>query len=265
MGIVVVTLLMGCRPSPPPTRLEGAKEPTTPSTITVAAAADLKFALEDVMKEFRRLHAEIEVQPTYGSSGSLFAQISNGAPIDLFLSADIEFPRKLIEQQQAIAELEFAYAIGHLVVWVRQESTLPVESVGIQVLKDEGVRKIAIANPKTAPYGRAAETAILHFGLEDAVRDKLVLGENIAQAAQFVESGAADVGIIALSSALAPAMKGEGRYWSVPSEAHPQLLQGGVILSKTKDRSACEQFRSFMLSPPGREILRRYGFELPGE
>ena len=207
----------------------------------------------------------IDVEPTYGSSGNFFAQLSNKAPFDIFLAADIDYPRKLIEQGQAVKESEFMYAIGHLVVWVRNESPLDVTGLGVQALVDPGVRKIAIANPKHAPYGRAAEAALKHLEVYGQVQDRLVLGENIAQAALFVESGAADVGIIALSLAMAPAMKEKGRYWSVPLDAYPRLEQGGAILNWARDRDATNAFRSFMTSEKGRNTLRRYGFQLPGE
>jgi molybdate transport system substrate-binding protein len=268
--IAGILLLTGCNGEP------GSKSQPHPSAaqttavpektvIKVAAASDLKFALDDVLAEFAKQHPEIHVETSYGSSGNFFAQLSNQAPFDLFLSADIDFPHKLIEQGQGIAGSEFTYAVGHLVVWVRKESPLDVEQLGIQVLTDPSVRKIAIANPKVAPYGRAAEAALQHFELKDAINDKLVLGENIAHTAQFVESGAADAGIIALSLALSPAMQEKGKYWPVPLDAHPALTQGGVILSWTKHRPACEQLRSFLVEESGRTILKRYGFLLPGE
>ena len=258
----VTLLLTGCGGNTAPPIAE---TPTTKATIAVAAAADLKFAFEEVIAEFQKRRPEIEVKPTFGSSGSFFAQLTNQAPFDMYLSADVDYPRKLVEQGQAIAETEFPYAVGHLVVWAPNDSPLDVEQRGIQALADPGVRKIAIANPKFAPYGRAAEAALKHFELYDAVKDRLVFGENVSQTAQFVESGAADVGIIALSLALSPALKDKGRFWPVPLEAHPPLEQGGVILSWTKHREACEELRSFLSSDSGREILRRYGFELPGE
>jgi molybdate transport system substrate-binding protein len=264
-------LLAGCsgQPASKPAPLQQVSTETAAApekaVINVAAAADLKFALDEVLVEFAKQHPEIQVETTFGSSGNFFAQLSNQAPFDLFLSAEIDFPRKLIEQGQGIAESEFTYAVGHLVVWVRKESPLDVEQLGIQILTDPSIRKIAIANPKVAPYGRAAEATLKHYELDDKVQDKLVLGENIAQTAQFVESGAADVGIVALSLALAPAMQEQGKYWPVPLDAHPALTQGGVILSWTKHRSACDQLRSFLLDEPGRATLKRYGFLLPGE
>ncbi|HQZ67963.1 MAG TPA: molybdate ABC transporter substrate-binding protein, partial [Planctomycetaceae bacterium] len=198
-------------------------------------------------------------------SGSFSAQLSNEAPFDIFFSADIEFPRKLIQQGQAIPESEFQYAIGQLVVWVRKESPLDVESQGLDVLLEPTVKKIAIANPKHAPYGRAAEATLKTSGLYEKVSERLVLGENVAQAAQFIESEAADVGLIAHSLATAAPMKDKGRFVIVPADLYPKLVQGGVILSWAADRKATESFRGFMTGEHGRTVLKRNGFLLPGE
>jgi molybdate transport system substrate-binding protein len=233
--------------------------------VRVAAAADLKFALEDLTKEFRTLHPNIDVQVTFGSSGNFFSQLSNHAPFDLFLSADVDYPRKLIELGLADKQSEFLYAVGHLVVWVPNSSSLNVKEQGMAVVLDPAVKKIAVANPRHAPYGRAAEAALKSLGYYDKVQEKLVLGDNIAQTAQFVQSGSADVGLIALSLAIAPAMRDQGRFWEVPLDAYPRLEQGGVILSWVQDRQAAESFRTFLLSGDGKAVLRRFGFFLAGE
>ena len=262
----LLIFLAGCQNSEPTaTKLEPESSPSPSVALKVAAASDLKFAMEDLIAEFQREHPRIRVETTFGSSGNFFAQLSNQAPFDVFLSADIDYPRKLIAQGQAIADSEFLYAVGHLVVWTPNGSPVDIEQQGIQALVNPAIKKIAIANPKVAPYGRAAEAALKQLGVYDEVADKLVLGENIAQAAQFVESGAADAGVIALSLALAPAMKDQGRYWPVPLDAYPPLNQGGVILNWAQDRSACDQLRGFLMSDPGRAVLRRYGFQLAGE
>jgi molybdate transport system substrate-binding protein len=233
--------------------------------VSVAAASDLKFALDDVLATFQKEHADIEVRPSYGSSGNFFAQLSSRAPFDLYFSADVEYPRKLIEAGLAGRDSEFVYAVGQIVVWTRNDSPLDVESQGVEALRDQRVRKIAIANPKHAPYGRAAEAALKQLGVYEDVKDNLVLGENVAQTAHFIETGAADVGVISLSMALAPAMKDKGKFSRIPREAYPMMEQGGVILNWAQDRAAAASVRAYVIGPPGRDILKRHGFTLPGE
>ena len=234
-------------------------------TLLIAAAADLKFALDDALIEFRKAHPEHEPRPTYGSSGTLFAQIDNGAPFDIFFSADVKFPRQLIERGKAEKDSLFLYAIGHLVVWVPKESKLDVAQLGIKTLLDPSVRKIAIAHPEVAPYGAASIAALKTLGVHDSVSGRLVLGENVAQAAQFVQSGAADAGVISLSLALAPKMKDAGRFWEVPADAFPKLEQAGVIRTGTANREGAARLREFLRAPAGRDILRRHGFALPDD
>jgi molybdate transport system substrate-binding protein len=261
---VLPLFLTGCgKTDRPEAAKPAAAGPLQDREVTVAAAADLKFALGEVIAAFEKEHPGVKVKATYGSSGSLFAQLSNKAPFDVFLSADIDYPRKLIEQGLAAKETEFRYAVGHLVVWVPKSSPLDVQKLGIHAVGDPSVRKVAIANPKHAPYGRAAEAALKKLGVYDQVKDKLVLGENIAQTAQFVETGGADVGLLALSLAMAPQMREKGRYWEVPLDTYPTLDQGGVILSWAKDAEAAGQFRAFLIGERGRGILKQYGFLLP--
>lgn len=242
--------------TPPPPRTH---------TLRIAAAADLKFALDELLKDFRAKHPDAQVEVSYGSSGNFLAQLSQGAPFDVFLSADMAYAHKLVEQGLAEPGAVFAYAVGYIVLWVPRDSPLPVEKLGMKALLEPGVRHIAIANPQHAPYGRAAEAALKSQGLHEAVKDKLVFGENIAQAAQFAQSGAADVGIIALSLALAPAMKERGRYWKVPASAYPRMEQGGVVLKKAQDPELARQFRDALLGPQSRSLLERYGFTAPGK
>jgi molybdate transport system substrate-binding protein len=239
--------------------------PTERREVTVAAAADLKFALDDVITAFEAAHPDIKVNVTYGASGNFFAQLSNRAPFDVFFSADVDYPRKLVEAGLADKDSLFTYAVGHLVVWVPKGSSLDVEKLGAKALLDPSVGKVAIANPKHAPYGRAAEAALKSLGVYDQVKDRLVLGENVAQAAQFAESGSADAGIFALSLALAPTMRDQGRYWDVPLDAYLRLEQGAVILSWAKDRPPADALLAYVKGAEGRTILRRYGFMLPGE
>ena len=226
--------------------------------VTVAAAADLNFALPEIVRQFRAAAPAVDLQIAYGSSGNFFAQIGNGAPFDVFLSADVVYPRKLAAAGLGAGNSVFTYAVGRLVVWVPSASPLDPATA----LREVSVKHVAIANPQHAPYGRAAQAALRTLGLEESVRPKLVLGENIAQTLQFVESGAADVGIVALSLALAPSVRSRGRYWEIPLDAYPRVEQGGIIL---KDSQAARDFRAFLLSAAGRRILKQYGFFIPGE
>ncbi len=255
--IVGAGVVAGMRGAPPP--------PARKRTLTLAAASDLKFALDELVQQFRAKHPEADLQVTYGSSGNFFAQLGNGAPFDVYLSADVAYPRKLAEQGLVHDSGVFLYAVGRIVVWVPRGSPLAVETLGLEALKAPEVKRIAIANPKHAPYGRAAEAALKHQGVHEAVQEKLVLGENIAQTAQFVQSGSADVGIIALALALAPAMKDQGRYWEVPLEAYPRMEQGGAILRRTQELELALAFRDFLLGDEGKALLGRYGFTLPQE
>ena len=230
--------------------------------LTVAAAADLRFALDELAAQFRAAHPGVDLAITYGSSGNFFAQIQNGAPFDVFLSADADYPRRLIAAGLAGNDSLFLYGVGRIVVWVPAGSPLDPAALGIRLLDAPSVRHVAIANPQHAPYGRAAEAALRSLGVYDRVSPKLVLGENVAQAFEFVESGAAEAGIVALSLALAPAARGHGRYWEVPVDAYPKIEQGGVILARAPAGPAA-RFRAFLLSAEARRKLRQYGFAAP--
>jgi molybdate transport system substrate-binding protein len=235
-----------------------------PARLAIAAAADLQFALADLKGAFTKANPGIDVAITYGSSGNFYTQLLNKAPFDLFLSADLSYPKKLVEAGAADGSTEFRYSRGHLVLWVPKDSPIPVEQLGMKALLHPAVRRVAIANPRFAPYGRTAEAALAKAGLLEAVTPRLVFGENIGQTAQFVQTGAADIGILALSLAKAPVMAATGRFWEVPQDAHPPLDQGGVILTHARNRAAALAFRDFMRSPGGVEILRRYGFRTEG-
>jgi len=231
--------------------------------VRVAAAADLRFALNEIAAEFSRVQPEIALKISYGSSGNFFAQLSSRAPFDVFLSADADYPRRLAADGLGL-EPPFAYAVGRLVLWVAKASPLDIEGEGLRALLSAKARRIAIANPRHAPYGRAAEAALRSAGVYDAVAERLVLGENVAQTAQFVQSGAADAGLLALSLALAPQMK-EGRFVELPADSYPRLEQGGLVLSWAQDPAAARAFREFLQGEPGRATLARFGFWLPGE
>ena len=239
-----------------------AQQPTNNQEILVAAAADLNPALQELSASFEK-KTGVKVKLSYGASGGLTQQIQNGAPFDLFFSADMDYPRQLVAAGAADGASLYQYAVGRLVLWVPSDSTLDVEHAGMKVLLDPAVKKIAIGNPQHAPYGRAAVAALKHYGLYDQVSDRLVLGENISQAAQFVESGNAQVGFVALAHAASPAMKGKGKYWEVPGDAYPPLAQGVVLLSHSAHKQEAVEFLEDVRTKDSGELLRRYGFTLP--
>lgn len=231
--------------------------------LTIAAAADLNFAFKEVIAAFEGGSPGLRVKLSLGSSGNFYSQIANGAPFDLYFSADVGYPKKLEQTGLTRPGSLYRYAVGRIVLWAPKGSALDLGGLGMRVLLDPSVKKIAIANPKHAPYGRAAVAAMKHFQVYEAVSPKLVLGENVSQAAQFVESGAAEVGIVALSLALAPTMRAAGTYWEVPAEAHLPIEQGAVILRSAKNVAAAERFLDFLRGPEGRAIMTRYGFMVP--
>ncbi len=230
--------------------------------LTIAAAADLQFAFHDLGAEFQK-QTGIAVRVTYGSSGNFTTQIENGAPFDLFFSADTQYPQKLITEGLVEPGSLYRYADGKLVVWVPNSSKIDL-SRGLAAVLDPSIRKIAIANPKHAPYGRAAVAAMKAAGVYEKLEGKLVLGENISQTAQFVQSGTADVGLVALSLALSPGMRASGRYVEVPAKDYPPIEQGAAVIRQSKNKAAAEKFLEFMKTPGAKTILRKYGFEVPG-
>jgi molybdate transport system substrate-binding protein len=232
--------------------------------ITVAAAADMSAALPELVAAYTKNTGQ-NVKLSFGASGNLTNQIRNGAPFDIFFSADEQYPQQLISEGLASKESLYRYAVGRLVLWVPNDSPLDLSKLGIKALLDPSVKKIAIGNPETAPYGRAAEAALKHFEIYDQVSSRFVVGENISQAAQFVESGNAQAGLIALSHALAPAMKDKGRYWTVPLDSYPTLNQAAVILAKSKQPDAARKFLEFLHGSEATSLLSRYGFSLPAE
>ena len=235
--------------------------PANAGELKVAAASDLTFAFKDVGARFKNQTGN-SLKLTYGSSGNFFSQIQNGAPFDLFFSADVSYPQKLEAAGLTEPGTIYDYATGKLVIWVPNASKLDL-SRGLSVLLDPGIRKIAVANPQHAPYGAAAVAALHHAGIYDQVKDKFVLGENISQTAQFVQSGNADVGLLALSLALAPAMKTSGRYVEVPASDYPPLIQAGVILKSSRNKELANQFLKFLKEPGTVALMEQYGFAVP--
>jgi molybdate transport system substrate-binding protein len=229
--------------------------------ITVAAASDLTFVFPEVSAKFETETGN-SVKFSFGSSGNFLSQIQNGAPFDMFFSADIGYPKKLEAAGLVEPGTLYEYAVGKLVLWVPSASTLDLKR-GLAVLTDPSVHKIAIANPEHAPYGRAAVAAMKHEGVYDQVSGKLVMGENISQTAQFVQSGNADLGLLALSLAVAPNLKEKGRYELVPTSDYPPIEQAAVIIKSSKKKETAQQFLTFIKTPAIVSLMRDYGFTVP--
>jgi len=235
--------------------------PATAQTLTVAAASDLQSALPTIVSMFEKETGQ-KVTLTFGSSGNFFAQIQNGAPFDVFLSADIDYPKRLESSGLGERGSLYEYARGRIVLWTRGDSGIDV-SRGLQSLSQSKVRRISIANPDHAPYGRAAVAALRAERVYDAVRDKLVMGENISQAAQFAQSGSADVGIIALSLALSPALKASGAHVEVPESLYPPIQQAAIVIASSRQKAIARQFIDALKTPETVRILQAYGFAVP--
>jgi len=253
-GVTAWAALTGCAGGAAPTAASG--------VVRVAAASDLKFALDDVVELAEEQHPGLAVSVTYGSSGTFLQQIENGAPFDLYLSADLAYPRQLVDAGLADEDDLFRYAVGRLVLWVPEDSPLDPEG-GLGVIADDRVGKVSIANPEHAPYGVAAVAALRDAGVYDAVAPHLVLGENVAQAADFVQSGNADAGIVAKSLVLSDPLREVGAWSELPLDSYPRVDQGGVVLAGATDPDAARTLRDVLLSGAGTDVLARYGFSLP--
>jgi molybdate transport system substrate-binding protein len=229
--------------------------------ITVAAAADLKFAMDEIVTGFNQSHPGNTVEVIYGSSGKFQTQIQQGAPYDLFFSADINYPREMAKKGLAASDVT-QYAVGRIVLW---SNSMDATKMTLATLNDPKISKIAIANPKHAPYGKRAEEALRASGLWDKLQSKLVFGENIAQTAQYVQTGNAQVGIIALSLAVSSELSKKGGYYLIPDTLHQPLEQGYVVTKHGADKPLAKQFAKYMTSKDARKIMTKYGFVLPGE
>jgi molybdate transport system substrate-binding protein len=256
LGMIVVS---GCRKEPAARQEQNA----APQELTIAAAADLQYAMNDIAGEFRAAHPQIGVKITYGSSGNFYTQLVNHAPFDLFFSADASYPMKLAVAGLVAKDSSFPYAIGRIVLWAPKGSPFDPAARKMKGLLDPSFKRLAIANPQHAPYGRAAEAALKKYGIWNQLEPKLVQGENISQTAQFAQSGAADAGIIAMSLAESPAMKDAGTYYLIPADDYPTMEQVAVILATSKNLPAATQFKQFVQSAQGTSILKKYGFEIP--
>jgi len=217
--------------------------------------------MQDVGARFQKETGKT-VKLIYGSSGNFAQQLQNGAPFDMFFSANLDYPKRLEAAELTEPGTFYQYAIGKIVIWVLNDSKLDVGS-GLKALLDPSIKKIAIANPEHAPYGKAAVAAMQKENIYDQVKDKFVLGENISQTASFVASGSADAGIVALSLALSPNMKDKGRYAEIPAADYPAIEQACVIMRSSKNKEIAQQFLKFIQSAPVKELFQKYGFALP--
>lgn len=229
--------------------------------ITIAAAADLQFAMQDIASRFQKETGKT-AKVIYGSSGNFSQQIQNGAPFDVFFSANVDYPKQLEADGLTEPGTFYQFAIGKVVLWVPNASKLDLNT-GLRALLDPSIKKIAIANPQHAPYGKAAVAAMQKENIYDKVKDKMVLGENISQTATFVVSGSADVGIVALSLAVSPSLKDKGRYAEIPSDDYPPIQQGCVVLRSSRQKPIAREFLRFIQTPAISDLLRSYGFQVP--
>ncbi len=240
----------------------GGAGPTAPRPLAVAAAANLRPALEEVAAAFRAHRPGADVRATYGASALLLTQIANGAPFDLFLSADADYPAQLVARGLADGAA-FTYAVGELVVWVPSGSPLELDRRGLAALADPRAQRIALPNPETAPYGRAAREALSRAGLWASLQPRLVLGQSVAQAASFAHSGNAQAAFLPRSLAASPPLAGEGRAWPVPASSHAPILQAGAVLKGARDPELARALAAFLASDEARAILAKHGYALP--
>jgi molybdate transport system substrate-binding protein len=229
-------------------------------TLKIAAAADLQPVLPAIIEQFQQ-QSHKRVEASYASSATLATQILNGGPFGLFLSADLSFPQKVVSAGLAESGEPIPYARGTLVLWARNDS--PVQPLSIDSLRSPALRTIAVANAEHAPYGRAAKAALEKLGLADSLKNKLVVAENIAQTAQYADSGNADAGLISLTSALTPRLSADGKYVVMPENSYPPLLQGAVVIKQATGADEARQFLAFLLSPPIRKQLAERGLKAP--
>ncbi len=253
-GLLSLALLLACT--------AGAQVRPARKTLSVAAAANLKTAAAKLKEGFEAGQPGVEVTLTFGASGTFFSQLQNGAPFDLFLSADRDYPARLVAAGLGAAADERVYAIGKLVAWLPPGSSLDLQRRGLAALTDPGVKRIAIANPAVAPFGRATVAALKAAGVHEAVKEKLVLGTSVGQAAQFATTGAAEVAFLPHSLTLGEELSG-GRTWPVPETLYPRIEQSGVVLAAGKAPDLARAFLAFITGEQGRAILARSGYGLP--
>ncbi len=227
--------------------------------LMIAVASNFTGTINEVIRQFEA-QSEHRIRLSFGSSGQIFAQIINGAPYDMFFSADQEKPLEL-ENRQLIAEnSRFTYAVGRLVLWSRSAG-INLDQGGI--LKRGDFNRLAMANPRLAPYGQAAEETMQALDVLASTRNKRVYGQNITQAFQFVETGNAEIGFVALSQLQASGLIAEGSAWLVPEDYHAPIRQDSVILKRAENSVAAEAFKQFLLGNQAAAIIQRFGYRLP--
>src|SRR3954453_16283984 len=235
--------------------------PSHGQQITIASAADLRLALDEIASGFQT-ETSVHVKVVYGSSGNIFQQIQNGAPFDLFFSANSDYPKKLEAAGLSVAGTYYEYARGHIVLLTSATSAWDLQQ-GLKVLLEPSIKTTAIADPGHAPYGQAAMAALKSQGIYDQVSSKIVMGENVAQAASFVTSGAADIGIVAKSLAVLPSARARIRFVEIPANQHPPIQQACVLLKSSAKQEAARLFLTYIQGPEASKILQNYGFEVP--
>lgn len=235
--------------------------PVRAETLLVAAAADLSYCIDELGAAFTKQVPQAQVKVSTGASGNFYAQIRHGAPFDVFMSADMDYPAQLGRDGAAVASTLAPYAIGRIVLWTL-DARFDLQQ-GMRVFDDVRLTRVAIANPAVAPYGRAAKAALEAAGKWQALQPKLVIGENISQTVQFVQTGNAQVGIVSLASVVSPRLKGQGSYYLVPDPGLAPILQGAIVTAHGKDKPLAARFVQFLSSPAARDILQRHGFGLP--
>ena len=231
--------------------------PAFAEQVLVAVAANFIPPFREIAIEFEATTGH-NVRVAAGSSGNFYSQIKNGAPFDLFFSADIEHPRLLEDEGLGVKNSRFTYAIGRLVLWSPHVNLVK----GAETLHSKQLKRLVIANPKTAPYGRAAMQAMQKLELWESLQPKIVMGENLGQAMGFIESGNADLGFVALSQVLDPKIEGKGSRWDVPTHLHEPINQDVILLTKAKDNQAAKSLLEFTGGPQAKKIIERYGYEL---
>lgn len=235
--------------------------PARAETLLVAAASDLTYSIDELAAAFKKEVPGAEVKVSLGASGNFFAQIKNGAPFDVFMSADMEYPARLAREGAAEQATLTTYAIGRAAIW-SVDPRFDLKQ-GMRVLNDKRLKRVAIANPDIAPYGRAARAALQAHGFWDTVKDKLVIGENVAQTAQFIQTGNAQLGIVSYATVLAPRLKGVGSYYLIPDTGTPPIEQGAVVTRHGAANPLAPRFMQFLKSRTAHGILLRHGFTLP--